>query len=129
MPDTNEQAAQADTAQLRGYGRKQTPKPAGLLPKKTQQLVILGVGVVMVLIMWLTGNTKRVSTSTAAASRNPSAASEPGHSRRLQANDPATTGSQAATHFIVQSRTASDHETRRRRARWDRCAAGGHQYS
>jgi type IV secretory pathway VirB10-like protein len=66
MPEKNEQAPQADTAQLRGTVENKTPKPAGLLPKKTQQLVILGVAVVMVLIMWLTGGTKRVSTATAA---------------------------------------------------------------
>jgi type IV secretory pathway VirB10-like protein len=68
MPDNNEHATQADAAQLRGTVENKTPKPAGLLPKKTQQLVILGVAVVMVLIMWLTGGTKRVSTATAAAS-------------------------------------------------------------
>jgi hypothetical protein len=56
MPDTNEQATRADASQLRGTVENKTPKPAGLLPKKTQQLVILAVGVVMVLIMWLTGN-------------------------------------------------------------------------
>jgi len=66
MHDNNEHATQADTAQLRGTVENKTPKPAGLLPKKTQQLVILGVAVVMVLIMWLTGGTKRVSTATAA---------------------------------------------------------------
>src|SRR5580698_6013728 len=80
MPDTNEQPTYSDTAQLRGTVENKTPKPAGLLPKKTQQLVILGVGVVMVLIMWLTGNPKRVSTSTAAAS--------PGS--RVQPPNPAT---------------------------------------
>lgn len=80
MPDTNEQASHADAAQLRGTVENKTPKPAGLLPKKTQQLVILSVAVVMVLIMWLTGNTKRVSTSTAAAS--------PG--TRVQPPNPAT---------------------------------------
>jgi type IV secretion system protein VirB10 len=40
-------------------------KPAGLLPKKTQQLVILGVAVVMILVMWLTGGTKRPKTTSA----------------------------------------------------------------
>jgi type IV secretion system protein TrbI len=40
-------------------------KPLGLLPKNTQQLVILGVAVVMVLIMWLTGGTKRARTASA----------------------------------------------------------------
>ena len=40
-------------------------KPAGLLPKNTQQLVILVVAVVMVLIMWFTGNSKRTAPVTA----------------------------------------------------------------
>src|SRR5713101_1162172 len=67
MPDKNEQTAQAETnAQLRGTVENKTPKPAGLLPKNTQQLVILGVAVVMVLIMWLTGSGKRRATSTTA---------------------------------------------------------------
>ena len=34
--------------------------------KNTQQLVILGVAVVMVLIMWLTGNGKRPTAATTA---------------------------------------------------------------
>src|SRR6266851_9318395 len=55
MPD---EQAQSST-QLRGTVENKAPKPAGLLPKNTQQLVILGVAVVMVLIMWLTGGTKR----------------------------------------------------------------------
>ncbi len=53
MADKNEQTAQTETnAQLRGTVENKAPKPAGLLPKNTQQLVILGVAVVMVLIMW-----------------------------------------------------------------------------
>jgi hypothetical protein len=80
MPEKNEQATQAETnSQLRGTVENKTPKPAGLLPKNTQQLVILGVAVVMVLIMWLTGGTKR-ATSTASA---PPAA-------RVQPPNPAT---------------------------------------
>src|SRR5882757_4655463 len=55
MPD---EQAQSST-QLRGTVENKAPKPAGLLPKNTQQLVILGVAVVMVLIMWLTGGGKR----------------------------------------------------------------------
>jgi type IV secretory pathway VirB10-like protein len=53
-------------AQLRGTVENKTPKPAGLLPKNTQQMVILGVAVVMVLIMWLTGGGKRATTSSTA---------------------------------------------------------------
>src|SRR5258708_24387328 len=64
MPDKNEQTAQAETsAQLRGTVENKAPKPAGLLPKNTQQFVILGVAVVMVLIMWLTGGTKRARST------------------------------------------------------------------
>src|SRR6266700_1843379 len=67
MPDKNEHNAQAETnAQLRGTVENKAPKPAGLLPKNTQQLVILGVAVVMVLIMWLTGSGKRRATSNTA---------------------------------------------------------------
>jgi type IV secretory pathway VirB10-like protein len=80
MPDKNEQPSQADASQLRGTVENKTPKPAGLLPKKTQQLVILGVAAVLVLIMWMTGGTKRVSTSRPAAS--------PG--TRVQPPNPAT---------------------------------------
>src|SRR6267143_3600489 len=59
MPD---EQAQSST-QLRGTVETKAPKPAGLLPKNTQQLVILGVAVVMVLIMWLTGSGKRRASS------------------------------------------------------------------
>lgn len=80
MPEKNEQATQAETkAQLRGTVENKATKPVGLLPKNTQQLVILGVAVVMVLIMWLTGGTKR-ATSTASV---PPAA-------RVQPPNPAT---------------------------------------
>lgn len=80
MLEKNEQVGQAETtAQLRGTVENKAPKPAGLLPKNTQQLVILGVAVVMVLIMWLTGGTKR-ATSTASV---PPAA-------RVQPPNPAT---------------------------------------
>jgi type IV secretory pathway VirB10-like protein len=54
------------SAQLRATVENKAPKPAGLLPKNTQQLVILGVAVVMVLIMWLTGGGKRRATSATA---------------------------------------------------------------
>ena len=68
MPDNNEQGTEAATnTQLRATVENKAPKPAGLLPKHTQQLVILGVAVVMVLIMWLTGGTKRAHPSTSSA--------------------------------------------------------------
>jgi len=65
MPEHSEQtAASGSTAQVRGTIDEKAPKPLGLLPKNTQQLVILAVAVVMVLIMWLTGGTKRTNSAT-----------------------------------------------------------------
>jgi type IV secretory pathway VirB10-like protein len=49
----------------RGLIEDKAPKPPGVMSKHTQSLVIMGVAVLMVLIMWLTGNNKR---PTAAAS-------------------------------------------------------------
>jgi type IV secretion system protein VirB10 len=43
---------------LLGTIKNKIQKPAGLLPKNTQQMVILSVAVVMVLILWLTGGSK-----------------------------------------------------------------------
>src|ERR1700719_5434298 len=65
MPEQKTSEAQS-SSQLRGTLENKAPKPAGLLPKNTQQLVILGVAVVMVLIMWLTGGGKRRATSATA---------------------------------------------------------------
>jgi len=60
MPENNDHANAAESiAQQRGTVENKAAKPAGLLSKNTQQLVILGVAVVMVLIMWLSGGTKR----------------------------------------------------------------------
>jgi len=39
------------------------PKPKGLIPKNTQSLVIIGVAVLMILIMWLTGGGKKAATN------------------------------------------------------------------
>jgi type IV secretory pathway VirB10-like protein len=66
MPDTKDSETQTST-QLRGTVENKAPKPAGLLPKNTQQLVILAVAVVMVLIMWLTGGGKQRATSATTA--------------------------------------------------------------
>jgi type IV secretion system protein TrbI len=52
-------------AQVAARIENKAAKPLGLLPKNAQQLVILGVAVVMVLIMWLTGGTKRARTAPA----------------------------------------------------------------
>ncbi|HXN23413.1 MAG TPA: TrbI/VirB10 family protein [Candidatus Dormibacteraeota bacterium] len=62
MPEEKASEAQSNS-QLRGTVENKAPKPAGLLPKNTQQMVILGVAVVMVLIMWLTGGGKRTASS------------------------------------------------------------------
>jgi len=43
-----------------------TPKPKGVIPKNTQSLVIIGVAVLMIVIMWLTGGGKKAPTSTSA---------------------------------------------------------------
>jgi type IV secretion system protein VirB10 len=39
------------------------PKPKGVIPKNTQSLVIIGVAVLMILIMWLTGGGKKAATN------------------------------------------------------------------
>src|SRR5260370_10560611 len=49
--------------------QEKAPKPAGLLPKHVQSWLILGLPVLMVVIMWLTGGKKpqtaaRTSTPT-----------------------------------------------------------------
>ena len=80
MPEINARARDTDsTSQTRATVEKKALKPARLLPKNTQQLVILGVAVVMVLIMWLTGNGKRPTAATAGTP-----------TPRVQAADPAT---------------------------------------
>jgi type IV secretion system protein TrbI len=80
MPETTERARDTEsTSQTRATVEKKALKPAGLLPKSAQQLVILGVAVVMVLIMWLTGNGKRATSATASTP-----------TPRIQAPDPAT---------------------------------------
>src|SRR5713101_3932131 len=40
-----------------------TPKPPGLLPKNVQSWLLVGLAVLMVLIMWLTGGKKPVTPS------------------------------------------------------------------
>ena len=56
----------------RGLIEDKAPKPAGVMSKHTQSLVIMGVAVLMVLIMWLTGNTKRPTTAANPAPALPS---------------------------------------------------------
>src|ERR1700730_5036440 len=68
MSEKNKPAPETESgAQQRGTLENKTSQPAGLLPRNTQQVVILGVAVVMVLIMWLTGGTKRTTTRSASA--------------------------------------------------------------
>lgn len=47
------------------------PKPPGLLPKHVQSWLILGLAVLMVVIMWLTGGKKRESATKATLSGAP----------------------------------------------------------
>src|SRR4029077_5548854 len=46
--------------------KDKTPKPPGLLPKNVQSWVIVGIAVLMILIMWLTGGKKPQSAAKAA---------------------------------------------------------------
>jgi type IV secretory pathway VirB10-like protein len=50
------------------------PKPAGLLPKNVQSWLILGLAVLMVLIMWLTGGKRSTTLSKGSTSFGQSAA-------------------------------------------------------
>src|SRR5260370_42398162 len=93
MPDDQAQRS----TQLRGTVENKAPKPAGLLPKNTQQLVILGVAVVMVLIIWLTGSGKHRATSNTA----------PAAGARIQPPNAATVEYFKQT--IQQEQTATRH--------------------
>lgn len=77
MPEKNEQTDAPSSSQLRGTVENKAAKPAGLLPKNTQQLVILGVAVVMVLIMWLTGGAKRTAKPITGIASAPVEAPDP----------------------------------------------------
>jgi type IV secretory pathway VirB10-like protein len=69
MPERNEGIGEVESStQLRATVENRTGKPAGLLPKNTQRLVILSVAVVMVFIMWITGSAKRTESIVPAAS-------------------------------------------------------------
>jgi len=69
--------------------------------------VILGVAVVMVLIMWLTGSGSAERVPARLASERTGAASERCIGRGFQANHPATTGSNPAAHLADEPCTAS----------------------
>ena len=47
--------------------KDKAPKPPGLLPKNVQSWVIIGIALLMVVIMWLTGGKKPQATGKAAA--------------------------------------------------------------
>ncbi|MGC1417181.1 MAG: TrbI/VirB10 family protein [Candidatus Acidiferrum sp.] len=68
MTEKNDHSSDAGgSAQRRGTVENKAAKPAGLLPKSTQQFVILGVAMVMILIMWLTGGGKRQGKASASS--------------------------------------------------------------
>ena len=74
--DRTEQTQTQPDSPVRATIENKADKPAGLLPKNTQQLVILGVAVTMVLIIWLTGGSRRTiktttATTSAAGTRGP----------------------------------------------------------
>ena len=54
--------------------QEKAPKPAGLLPKHVQSWLILGLAVLMVVIMWLTGGKK---PQTAAKTSTPTLQTPP----------------------------------------------------
>jgi type IV secretion system protein VirB10 len=96
MPQENERSAKMENgASLRGTIGNKTIKPPGLLPKNTQQLVILGVAMVMVLIMWLSGGNKRPAKANAGAP--PSAAVQPPDAATVQDFKQTIQKDQAAT--------------------------------
>src|SRR5947208_5299248 len=52
---------------MNGPIQEKAPKPAGLLPKHVQSWVILGLAVLMVVIMWLTGGKKPQTAAKSSA--------------------------------------------------------------
>lgn len=96
MAEKNERPEEVESnPQPRGTVENKAPKPAGLLPKNTQQLVILGVAVVMVLIMWVTSGTKRTTgpnagVATAAPLRAPDPATVQDFKQTIQKEQAAT---------------------------------------
>ena len=48
--------------------QEKAPKPPGLLPKHVQSWLILGLAVLMIVIMWLTGGKKQQTAAKANAS-------------------------------------------------------------
>src|SRR5689334_2344555 len=59
MTEQNKLAADSSVASTAGQPiQDKTPKPPGLMPKNIQAWVMLGLAVLMVIIMWLTGGKK-----------------------------------------------------------------------
>ncbi len=128
MPEKNEQTDAQNSSQLRGTIENKAPKPVGLLPKNAQQLVILGVAVVMVLIMWLTGGAKRtVKPAAGVSQRHTRAGSRSGSGPRFQTDHPEGAGGDTATDFPIGFSAAPSFRTRRRRSARQRRRAAGRQ--
>jgi hypothetical protein len=53
---------------------KKAPQPAGLLPKNVQSWLLIGLAVLMVLVMWLTGGKKPACPDASARTSCTSAA-------------------------------------------------------
>src|SRR4051812_43288619 len=54
--------------------KDKAPKPPGLLPKNVQSWVIVGIALLMIVIMWLTGGKKpQVATKSSTSSLQPPA--------------------------------------------------------
>ncbi len=83
----------------RGLIEDKAPKPPGVMSKHTQSLVIMGVAVLMVLIMWLTGNKARPPVATSPTAALPSV--NPTDTAKLQELKQAIQTEQQATRHPV----------------------------
>jgi type IV secretion system protein VirB10 len=83
----------------RGLIEDKAPRPPGVMSKHTQSLVIMGVAVLMVLIMWLTGNKAKPAAATNPTAALPSA--NPTDSAKLQELKQAIQAEQQATRHPV----------------------------
>ncbi len=83
----------------RGLIEDKAPKPPGVMSKHTQSLVIMGVAVLMVLIMWLTGNKTKPAAATNPTAALPSVS--PTDSAKLQELKQAIQTEQQATRHPV----------------------------
>ena len=67
----------APSAQTPNRIEDRAPKPAGVIPKHLQSIVIMGVAVGMILVMWLTGGKKATLKSPVAPPLPPLTATDP----------------------------------------------------